>query len=64
MATFSKALVYLKADGTVKREVIKNDTEICIYKNRLYQLSRNTGIRYPYVPTNADLLAEDWIYII
>lgn len=61
MATFSEALEHLKANTFVKREVIKNDTVIVNYKNRLYQMSTNTGVRYPYVPTNKDLMADDWL---
>ena len=61
MATFSEALEHLKANTFVKREVIKNDTVIVNYKNRLYQMSTNTGVRYPYVPTNKDLMSDDWL---
>lgn len=61
MATFSEALEHLKANTFVKREVIKNDTVIVNHKNRLYQMSKNTGVRYPYVPTNKDLMADDWL---
>lgn len=60
MGTFSKALEVLKSGGIVKREVVKNDTVIIVYKNRLYQMSRNTGVRYRYVPTNQDLMSNDW----
>jgi len=61
MGTFSKALEHLKANTLVKREVIKNDTVVINYKDRLYQMSQNTRVRYPYVPTNADLMADDWV---
>ena len=61
MGTFSEALEHLKSNTLVKREVIKNDTVIVNYKNRLYQMSKNTGVRYPYIPTNKDLMANDWI---
>jgi hypothetical protein len=57
---FSLMLLHLQNEGTAKREVVKNDTVIMIYKNRLYHYCISTGIRYPYVPTNADLMADDW----
>lgn len=60
MGTFSEALEHLKSNRFVKREAVKNDTVIVDYKNRLYQMSVDTGIRYPYVPTNEDLMADDW----
>ena len=60
MKTFSEALEILKKGGVVKRSIIKNDDCICNYKNRLYWLAYHTGIRYPYRPTNADLMADDW----
>lgn len=57
--------LYLVLSGKiVKRECIKNDTVIISHKNRLYQLCQNTGIRYPYVLTNADIHAKDWIEVI
>ena len=63
MATFSEALELLKANKLVKRRVVKNDTVIMIYKKRLYQMSQITGVRYPYSPSNRDLLAEDWVEV-
>lgn len=63
MANFSEALELLKKGQFVKREVIKNDTVIGIYKNRLYQVSLYSKIRYPYVPTNNDLMADDWMLV-
>jgi hypothetical protein len=57
---FSLAQLHLQNEGYAKRAVIKNDTVITIYKNRYYQHCLSTGIRYPYVPTNADLQANDW----
>lgn len=48
----------------VKRKCIKNDTVIISYKKRLYQLCQFSGIRYPYVPTNADIHAKDWMQVI
>lgn len=63
MATFSEALELLKANKRVKRRVVKNDTVIIIYKKRLYQMSQSTGVRYPYSPSNRDLLAEDWMEV-
>jgi len=66
MGTFNivvKMLENPKANRIAKRRVIKNDTVIVTYKNRLYQMSQNTGVRYPYVPTNADLRANDWLYV-
>jgi len=64
MATFSEALEHLKANKLVKREVIKNDTVIVNHKNRLYQMSTNTGVRYPYTPTNKDLMSDDWLVLV
>lgn len=61
MITFSQALEHLKDYGIVKREVIKNDTVIINYKKRLYQMSLSTGVRYPYVPTNNDIMSDDWL---
>jgi len=46
--------------GIIKREIIKNDTVIKFYKDKLYQVSMKTGVRYPYVLTNEDLVAKDW----
>lgn len=43
---------------------MRNDTVIVNYKKRLYQMSTNTGVRYPYVPTNKDLFADDWITLL
>ena len=57
---FSKALLTMKNTVFVKRKVVKNDTAICTYKNRLYHINTKTGIRYAYSPTNADIHAEDW----
>jgi hypothetical protein len=57
---FSLVLLHLQNEGTAKREVVKNDTVIMIYNKRLYHYCIGTGIRYPYVPTNADLQAYDW----
>ncbi len=57
---FALAHIHLNNEGFVQREVVKNDTVITLYKNRLYQYSLITGIRYPYVPTNSDLQAKDW----
>lgn len=44
----------------IKRKVVKNDTAIAPYKNRLYQYCTSTMIRYPYSPTNKDIFADDW----
>lgn len=63
MTAFSEALEHLKSNGFVKRDVIKNDTVVVNHKNRLYQMSLNTGVRYPYAPTDEDLLAEDWLLL-
>jgi len=57
---FEKALEQMKKGYPVTRDCIKNDTVMLIYKDRLYQMSISQGVRFPYVPTNADLLAEDW----
>ena len=61
--SFSWALDSIKDGLFVKRKVIKNDTVIINYKNRLCQVCLSTGIRYPYVPTNADIFADDWIIV-
>jgi len=63
MANFSEALEHVKSNNKAKRQIIKNDTVIILYKKRLYQMSENTGVRYPYVPTNKDLMANDWILL-
>lgn len=60
MKTFSNALEGIKRNELWKRKVIKNDTVIICYKKRLYQMSQKTGVRYPYSPTNADIMASDW----
>jgi len=57
---FALVHIHLNNEGFAQREVVKNDTVITLYKNRLYQQCLGTGIRYPYVPTNADLQATDW----
>ena len=63
METFSKALTHIQSGGGnfAKRDCIKNDTFIIEYKKRLYHFSKNTGIRYPYIPSNKDLRAKDWV---
>ena len=61
---FSQALEILQDNKIVKRKKVKNDTVIINYKNQLYQMSQSTGVRYPYVPTNADLMANDWVQVI
>lgn len=58
--SFSEALDAMKQGVSVKRKVIKNDTVIIIYKKRLFQLCLSTGIRYSYIPSNKDLLTNDW----
>lgn len=63
MGTFSIALDGIKRNEFWKREIIKNDTVIICYKNRLYQMSLNAGVRYSYSPTNFDLMAEDWVKV-
>ena len=63
MGTFSEALEHLKSNRLIKREVIKNDTVVVNYKDRLYQMSKKTGVRYPYVPTNKDLMSNDWLVL-
>ena len=60
MATFSEALEWLKQNQKAKRICVKNDTAIIIYKDRLMQISQDTGVRYPFSPTNKDLLSNDW----
>jgi hypothetical protein len=57
---FAIALIHLNNGGMAQREIVKNETVIMIYKNRFYQYSLDTGIRYPYSPTNKDLQAKDW----
>lgn len=49
--------------GTAKRKCVRNETVITAYKDKLYHMDVNTGVRYPYVPTNEDLFANDWILI-
>lgn len=61
---FEFALSLLKDGKFVKRQCVKNNTVIVKHKERLYQMSLETGVRYPYVPTSADLMAYDWIEII
>ena len=57
---FALVHIHLNNEGFAQREIVKNDTVITLYKNRLYQHCLGTGTRYPYVPTNADLQAKDW----
>jgi len=64
MGTFNDALEILKNNGKTRRKVIHGSTVIVNYKNRLYWMSVDTGVRYPYRPTNADLMADDWVGII
>lgn len=61
MATFEQAFTHIKSGGYAKREITKNQTAIREYKNRLYH--DVLGVRAAYVPTNADLFADDWILI-
>jgi hypothetical protein len=63
MANFNEALIHLKEGGQAKREIVKNDTVIVFYKDELCQMSKNTGVRYPYTLSNEDLMAEDWIAV-
>ena len=48
------------AGKQAKRAVIKNDTYLMIYNRELVQMCASTGVRYPYVLTNDDLMANDW----
>lgn len=57
---FEVALSKMKSGAFVSRECIKNDTVFLVHKNRLYQMGLGPAVRYPYVPTNADMLATDW----
>jgi len=58
--SFETALTEMKKGYPVTRSCIKNDTVFIVYKKRIYQMSRSHGIRYPYIFTNKDLMAEDW----
>lgn len=58
---FGSVLDHLKSGLPAKRLTIRNKTTIMMYKDRLYH--NVLGVRAAYVPTNADLLAEDWILI-
>ena len=60
MSTFSNAIEGIKKNELWKRKVIKNDTVVVCHKSRLYQMSKNTGVRYPYTPSNSDIMATDW----
>ena len=62
--TCAWALEQLELGYKVKRDIVKNDTVIISYKKRLYQMSESTGVRYPYVPTNADIHATDWNLVV
>lgn len=59
---FEVALKTIMDDNTivVQRKTVKNDTVIRNYKNRLYQHSAHTGVRYSYTPSNKDIFADDW----
>lgn len=59
--TFETALTHLKEGGFAQRKIIKNDTVICLYKDKLTQLSRNTGVRYSYTLSSEDILSNDWM---
>ena len=61
METFGKALEHLKTGGAAQRLIIKNETVIQEYKGRLYH--NVLGVRASYVPTNADLMAVDWVLL-
>jgi len=58
--TFSFALKEVMIGKQVKRQIVKNDTVICLYDKQLVQMSKSTGVRYSYTPSNEDLLALDW----
>lgn len=64
MGSFSWALEQLKLGYGVKREVVKNDTVIILYKDGLYHYPTSTGIRYSYSPSNTDMLANDWRLVV
>ena len=57
---FEQALSKMKKGELVSRACIKNDAVMLIYKDRLYQMSKGVGVRYPYIPTNKDIMSEDW----
>lgn len=60
IGSFSFALKQIMLGEQVKRSFIKNDTVICLYKRKLVQMSKSTGVRYSYTPSNEDLLSLDW----
>lgn len=63
-ANFGWALEQAKLGYAVKRTVVKNGSVITSYKGRLVQMIKSTGIRFTYVPTNADIHAADWELIV
>lgn len=60
IGTFESALEYMKCGHKAKREIVKNDTVIIVHKKELMQMCESTGVRYPYQPTNEDILSTDW----
>lgn len=58
--TFEWAMTMIKEGRFVKRHCVKNNTFIVLHKGRLYQWASETSVRYPYVPTNKDITANDW----
>lgn len=60
IGSFSFALKQIMLGKQMKRRATKNDTIICLYKQKLVQMSKLTGVRYLYTPSNEDLLSLDW----
>lgn len=56
--SFSSALLHIQNGGLAQRNIVKNDTKIHEYKGKLCH--NVLGVRTPYIPTNEDLMANDW----
>jgi hypothetical protein len=63
IGTFESALKYMKGGGFCQRETTKNETVVILHKKELMFLYQPNGIRFSYVPTNEDLLANDWMQL-
>ena len=59
--TFSVALDAMKVGKHAQRLVVKNETVLIVHKKRMYHFDKNTGVRFKYTPSDADLMANDYV---
>lgn len=60
IGTFESAIDYMKSGGFAKRDIVKNETVVFLYKKEFMYLHQPTGIRFPFHPSNEDMITNDW----